>query len=228
MQLSERKAIITGGPTREWLDPVRFISNPSTGKMGIAIADVCAGRARETVFIHGPIDPSLVGTKKYRCVGVESTRDMLNAVAGELCENAVLIMAAAPADYSPVSRADRKIKKSDENLVLELKKTPDILKEVAAMKRDGRIGAVFTVGFAAETDNLEEYAIRKLNEKNLDMICLNDVSQKGAGFGSDTNIITIFFRNGTRKDLPLISKREVAARIVDEIEARLPRYLITQ
>ena len=228
MQLSERKAIITGGPTREWLDPVRFISNPSTGKMGIAIADVCAGRARETVFIHGPIDPSLVGTKKYRCVGVESTRDMLNAVAGELCENAVLIMAAAPADYSPVSRADRKIKKSDENLVLELKKTPDILKEVAAMKRDGRIGAVFTVGFAAETDNLEEYAVRKLNEKNLDMICLNDVSRKGAGFGSDTNIITIFFRNGTRKELPLISKHEVAARIVDEVEARLPRYLISQ
>ena len=228
MQLNERKAIITGGPTREWLDPVRFISNPSTGKMGVALADVCLERARETVFIHGPIDPSLVSTKKYRCVAVENTMDMLNAVAGELCENAVLIMAAAPADYSPVFRADRKIKKSDANLVLELKKTPDILKEVAAMKRDGRIGYVFTVGFAAETDNIEEYALRKLNEKNLDMICLNDVSRSGAGFGSDTNIITIFFRNGTRKDLPLISKHEVAARIVDEIEARLPRYLISQ
>lgn len=228
MQLSERKAIITGGPTREWLDPVRFISNPSTGKMGVAIADVCAGRARETVFIHGPIDPSLVSAKKYRCVAVESTMDMLSAVAGELCENAVLIMAAAPADYSPVARAGQKIKKSEDNLVLELKKTPDILREVAAMKRDGRIGGVFTVGFAAETDNLEEYAVRKLNEKNLDMICLNDVSRKGAGFGSDTNIITIFFRNGTRKELPLISKHEVAARIVDEVEARLPRYLISQ
>ncbi len=228
MRLSERKAIITGGPTREWLDPVRFISNPSTGKMGVAIADVCSERARETVFIHGPIDSSLVNAKKYRCVAVESTMDMLKAVAGELCENAVLVMAAAPADYSPVSRAGRKIKKSEEKLVLELKKTPDILKEVAAMKRDGRIGNVFTVGFAAETNNLEEYAVKKLSEKNLDMICLNDVSQSGAGFGSDTNIITIFFRNGTRKDLPLITKREVAARIVDEIEERLPRYLISQ
>jgi phosphopantothenoylcysteine decarboxylase / phosphopantothenate---cysteine ligase len=228
MQLNERKAIITGGPTREWLDPVRFISNPSTGKMGIALADICCTRARETVFIHGPIDTALVNTKKYRCVAVESTADMLNAVAGELCENAVLVMAAAPADYSPVSRSDRKIKKSDEHLILELKKTPDILKEVASMKREGRIGNVFTVGFAAETNNLEEYALRKLSEKNLDMICLNDVSQRGAGFGSDTNIITIFFRNGTRKDLPLISKHEVAARIIDEIESRLPRYLITQ
>ncbi len=228
MQLNERKAIITGGPTREWLDPVRFISNPSTGKMGVAIADICSERAREIVFIHGPIDQSLVNMKKYRCVSVESTMDMLNAVAGELCENAVLIMAAAPADYSPVLRADRKIKKADENLTLELKKTPDILKKVAAMKQEGRIGNVFTVGFAAETNNIEEYALKKLSEKNLDMICLNDVSQKGAGFGSDTNIITIFFRNGTRKDLPLISKQEVAARIVDEIEERLPRYLISQ
>ena len=228
MQLKDRKVIVTGGPTREWIDPVRFISNPSTGKMGVAIADICFQKARETVFIHGPVDPALVSMKKYRCVGVESTIDMLKSVAGELCENAVLIMAAAPADYSPVSKSERKIKKSDETLVLELKKTPDILKEVAAMKRDGRIGNVFTVGFAAETNNLEEYALRKLSEKNLDMICLNDVSQSGAGFGTDTNIITIFFRNGTRKDLPLISKHEVAARIVEEIEARLPRYLITQ
>lgn len=228
MRLNERKAIITGGPTREWLDPVRFISNPSTGKMGAAIADECSHRAGETVFIHGPIDPALVQKKKYRCVAVESTKDMLNAVVSELTENAILIMAAAPADYSPLAKSDRKIKKTGEKLVLELAKTPDILKEVAAMKNDGRIGNIFTVGFAAETNNLEEYALKKLSEKNLDMICLNDVSRSGAGFGSDTNIVTIFFRNGARKDLPLISKSEVAARIVDEIESRLPRYLIAQ
>jgi phosphopantothenoylcysteine decarboxylase/phosphopantothenate--cysteine ligase len=196
--------------------------------MGVAIADECFRRAGETVFIHGPIDRSLVEMKKYRCVAVESTMDMLNAVVSELTEQAVLIMAAAPADYSPAAKSDRKIKKSGENLVLELKKTPDILKEVAAMKRDGRIGNIFTVGFAAETNNLDEYALKKLSEKNLDMICLNDVSQSGAGFGSDTNIITIFFRDGMRKDLPLISKQEVASRIVDEIESRLPRYLISQ
>lgn len=227
MLLRDRKAIVTGGPTREWIDPVRFISNPSSGKMGVAIADECFKRVRETVFIHGPIDVSLLTLKKYRCVPVETTADMLEAVTKELEENVVLIMAAAPADYAPVARSDRKIKKGDTNLTIELKKTPDILKEVAALRRDGRISDVFTVGFAAETNNIEEFALKKLSEKNLDMICLNDVSQKGAGFGSDTNIITIFARDGARKDLPMISKQEVAERIVDEIELRLPKYLIT-
>jgi phosphopantothenoylcysteine decarboxylase / phosphopantothenate---cysteine ligase len=227
MLLRERKAIVTGGPTREWIDPVRFISNPSSGKMGLAIADECLNRARETVFIHGPIDVNLVALKKYRCIPVETTADMLDAVTKELEENVVLVMAAAPADYAPVKKQDQKIKKGGTNLSLELKKTPDILKEIAALKRDGRIRDVFTVGFAAETNNIEEFALKKLSEKNLDMICLNDVSQKGAGFGSDTNIITIFARDGARKDLPMISKQEVAARIVDEIELRLPKYLIT-
>jgi phosphopantothenoylcysteine decarboxylase / phosphopantothenate---cysteine ligase len=227
MLLRERKVIVTGGPTREWLDPVRFISNPSTGKMGAAIADACLSRARETVFIHGPIDPSLVQMKKYRCVPVETTADMLGAVRKELEDGAVLIMAAAPADYSPVSKSDRKIKKSDKNISIELAKTPDILKDVAAMKRDGLLRNLFTVGFAAETNDIEEYALKKLSEKDLDMICLNDVSRRGAGFGSDTNIVTIFIKGGSRKDLPMISKQEVASRILDEIEARLPRYLLS-
>ena len=227
MLLHERKAIVTGGPTREWIDTVRFISNPSSGKMGLAIADECFHRARETVFIHGPIDVTLVALKKYRCVPVETTADMLEAVTKELEENVVLVMAAAPADYAPIKKEDRKIKKGEKNLTLELKKTPDILKEIAALKRDGCIREVFTVGFAAETNDIEKFALKKLSEKNLDMICLNDVSQKGAGFGSDTNIITIFASDGARKDLPMISKQEVAARIVDEIELRLPKYLIT-
>jgi phosphopantothenoylcysteine decarboxylase / phosphopantothenate---cysteine ligase len=227
MSLREKKVIVTGGPTREWLDPVRFISNPSTGKMGVAIADASLARARETVFIHGPIDTSLVQMKKYRCVSVETTMDMLGAVMKELEDSAVLIMAAAPADYSPVSRSDRKIKKSDKNISIELAKTPDILKEVAAMKLVGTIRNLFTVGFAAETNDIEEYALKKLSEKNLDMICLNDVSRHGAGFGTDTNIVTIFIKDGSRKDLPMISKQEVAARILDEIEARLPRYLLS-
>jgi phosphopantothenoylcysteine synthetase/decarboxylase len=175
MLLRERKVIITGGPTREWLDPVRFLSNPSTGKMGVALADACLTRARETVFIHGPIEPSLVHMKKYRCVPVETTMDMLAAVGKELEDSAVLIMAAAPADYSPVKKSDRKIKKSDENIFIELAKTPDILREVDAMKQDGLIRNLFTVGFAAETNDIEEYALKKLVEKNLDMICLNDV-----------------------------------------------------
>jgi phosphopantothenoylcysteine decarboxylase/phosphopantothenate--cysteine ligase len=227
MLLSERKAVVTGGPTREWLDPVRFISNPSSGKMGLAIADECSRRARETVFIHGPIDGDLLAMRKYRCVPVETTADMLEAVTGELEENAVLVMAAAPADYTPAKREEHKIKKDEWRITIELNKTPDILKEVSALKSKGRFRNLFTVGFAAETNDIERYALKKLSEKNLDMICLNDVSRKGAGFGSDTNIITIFARDGARKDLPMISKQEIAARIVDEIELRLPRYLIT-
>lgn len=225
MLLRERKVLVTGGPTREWLDPVRFISNPSTGKMGIAIADECLARARDTVLVHGPIDEGLLADKKFRCVRVETTEEMLAAVRGELEENAVLIMSAAPADYSPVVRADRKIKKADETISVEFKKTPDILRAIAAMKKEGVIHNLFTVGFAAETNNTEEYALQKLSEKNLDMICLNDVSKRGAGFGTDTNIITIYVKDGSRVELPMISKREAAARILDEVETRLPRYI---
>ncbi len=226
MLLRERKAIVTGGPTREWLDPVRFISNPSTGKMGVAIAEACSARARETVFVHGPIDAGMVSGKRFRCAPVETTEDMLAAVVDELEENCVLIMAAAPADYTPDKKSDTKIKKGGGTLTLELKKTPDILMNVAALKKEGRVRNVFTVGFAAETDRIEEYALGKLRDKNLDMICLNDVSRRGAGFGGDTNIVTIFFRDGSRVELPMISKSEVAARILDEIESRLPKYLL--
>jgi phosphopantothenoylcysteine decarboxylase / phosphopantothenate---cysteine ligase len=225
MLLRERKVIVTGGPTREWLDPVRFISNPSSGKMGLAIADEGFKRSRETVFIHGPIEQLLLSSKRYRCVPVETTADMLSAVKKEIVLNSVLIMAAAPADYSPVKRSAQKIKKSGERISIEFNKTPDILKEIAAMKRKRLIQNMFTVGFAAETNNLEEYALKKLREKDLDMICLNDVSRSGAGFGTDTNIITIFMKNGSRIELPMISKQEIAVRLLDEIEIRLPKYL---
>ncbi len=116
MLLRERKVIVTGGPTREWLDPVRFISNPSSGKMGLAIADEGFKRTRETVFIHGPIEQSLLSNKRYRCVPVETTAEMLSAVRNEIVLNSVLIMAAAPADYSPAKRSDQKIKKSERQL----------------------------------------------------------------------------------------------------------------
>ena len=225
MLLRERKAVVTGGPTREWLDPVRFISNPSSGKMGVALADECLTRARDTVLIHGPIDAGLVANKKYRCLRVETTDEMLAAVRGEIEENAVLIMSAAPADYSPVVRAEHKIKKSAGTISLELKKTPDILREIALMKKEGVIHNLFTVGFAAETNNIVEYALKKLDEKSLDMICLNDVTKRGAGFGIDTNIITIYMKDGSRVELPMISKRDAAVRILDEVAARLPKYL---
>jgi phosphopantothenoylcysteine decarboxylase/phosphopantothenate--cysteine ligase len=221
MHFKDRKIIITGGPTREWLDPVRFISNPSTGKMGIALADEAFRRGGETVFIHGPIDMQLVEDKPYRTVKVESTGDMLRAVMDEIRDYGLLIMSAAPADYTAASPSATKIKKTEDELTLTLKKTPDILKNVAVKRQEGGLDHLFVVGFAAETDNVEEYALGKLKSKNLDMICLNDVSRKGAGFGTETNIIVIFNRDGVRIKLPILSKADVAVKIFDRIETQL-------
>ncbi len=214
MSFVERKAVITAGPTREWIDPVRFISNPSSGKMGAALADSAFPDFRETVLIHGPVDGSIVSGRPYRTVSVETTEEMLEAVKSELEPGCVLIMSAAPADYAPLKVESSKIKKGDETLTLTLKKTPDILKEVAAMRAEGLFPGMITVGFAAETDNTEAYALGKLKDKDLDMICLNDVSKPGAGFGSDTNIITVFQRNGGRYEIPLASKVEAASEIL--------------
>jgi phosphopantothenoylcysteine synthetase/decarboxylase len=221
MLLRDRKVIVTGGPAREWIDPVRYISNPSTGKMGSALADEAYKRCRETVFIHGHVQEGLTGGKPYRCVMAGTTARMLSAVLKEMEDGALLIMAAAPADYTPVSPDKTKIKKGTENLVLELLRTPDILMEVFARRKIGDFKNSFVVGFAAETDNLEEYALKKLNEKNLEMICLNDVSRKDAGFGTETNAVTLFFKNGERSGLPLLSKAGTAKKILDEIEKRI-------
>ncbi|HOO72318.1 MAG TPA: phosphopantothenoylcysteine decarboxylase [Spirochaetota bacterium] len=221
MRLKDRKIIVTGGPTREWIDPVRYISNPSSGKMGAALADRAAYLARETVFVHGPVNPAIVTGKAYRTVSVESTSDLLAAVVGELEDNAVLIMSAAPADYTPVEKSGIKIKKTGDEITLRLKKTPDILKEVARLREGGRFPGAYVVGFAAETNDTENYARSKLVDKNLEMICLNDVSAQGAGFGADTNIMTLFLRNGKRIELSLMSKEEVASRILDVIGSEL-------
>ncbi len=221
MSFKERKVIVTGGPAREWIDPVRYISNPSTGKMGAALADEAWKRCRETVFIHGHMEKALISEKPYRCVMAGTTSLMLSAVLEELEDGALLIMAAAPADYTPVSPCETKIKKGARNLVLELTRTPDILLEIRRKREKGHFRNTFVVGFAAETDHPEEYALKKLHEKNLDMICLNDVSRKDAGFGTDTNAVTLFFRDGERNELPLLSKSDTAERILDEIERRM-------
>ena len=226
MSLKSKRIIVTGGPTREWIDPVRYISNASSGKMGIAIADEAAKRGREAVFIHGPINTSLLEKKKYRTVSVESTADLLEAVLKELTPDTVLIMAAAPADYTPLKKSKTKIKKGAENdeLILRLKKNPDILKHVAEkIEKDPSLKNIFVIGFAAETNNIEEYALKKLKEKNLDMICLNDVSRSDAGFSTDTNVITIFTRNRERIELPLLLKEKAAEKILDKIEAELEK-----
>lgn len=214
---------MTGGPTREWLDPVRFISNPSSGKMGIALADEAHRRGGETVFIHGPIQSGLVEGKPFRVRGVESTGDLLEAVLEELIAGSVLIMAAAPSDYTPVEKSDVKIKKGEAEIILRLTRTPDILKSVSRRIRSGKLRDMTVVGFAAETVNTEEYALGKLREKDLDMICLNDVSRSDAGFALDTNRVIIFERGGARTELPTLSKAETAARIVDAIERLLDK-----
>jgi len=221
MQLKDRKIIVTGGPTREWLDPVRFLSNPSTGRMGITLADEASAKGAETVFIHGPINAGLLEGKNYKQIKIDTTRELLDAVLNELEDNAVLIMSAAPADYTPVEKSGIKLKKSGQELVVKFKRTPDILKNVAQCSEEGRFKGLFVVGFAAETSDTEDYAIDKLKKKNLDMICLNDISRKGAGFASDTNIITIFRKNGYKMKLPILSKKKVAERIINEIDSQL-------
>ena len=222
MSLRDRKIVVTGGPTREWIDPVRYISNASSGKMGIALADAAYTRSMDTVFIHGPIDASQIAGRPYRTLAVESTEDLLRAVMGEISGDAVLIMAAAPADYRPAERSDKKIKKKSDELRIDLVRNPDILRNVAARKAaDPSLAGLFVVGFAAETHDVESYALSKLEEKDLDMICLNDVAREGAGFGTDTNIVIVFTRGGGRVDFPLMSKKDLASAILDTIETGL-------
>ncbi len=216
MSLTDKKIIVTGGPTREWLDPVRFLSNPSTGKMGAAIADAAFEKSNNVVFIHGSIDSSLVEKKKYRSVSVETTDDMLNAVLTELEDNSILVMAAAPADYTAKSISKEKMKKTGDNLTIEMKRTPDILKNVYDYGKTNNLN-IFTVGFAAETNDVENYAKGKLISKKLNMICLNDVSAEGTGFAVDTNSIIIFKKNGDKIEFPILSKKETAINIIGEI-----------
>ncbi|MCX7680141.1 MAG: hypothetical protein N2316_13120 [Spirochaetes bacterium] len=219
MPLSDKKVIVTGGPTYEFLDPVRFISNRSSGKMGKALADESFKRAREIVFIHGPMHKSLLAGIEYRTVAVESTREMLDAVLVELTPDSVLIMAAAPADYRPAEKSLTKIKKKEDELIVRFVKNPDILKTVAEIRSTQfPLRNIFLVGFAAETNDIENYAKNKMREKDLDIICVNDVGKPDAGFGVDTNIVTIFTRWGDRYELPLLSKQEVASRILDCVE----------
>jgi len=225
MLLEHKKIIVTGGPTREWIDPVRYISNASSGKMGIALADAAYAISEYTIFIHGPIDNSLLKGKEYRKIAVESTNEMLCAVIEELTGDTVLIMSAAPADYAPLKKSEHKIKKESEELQIDLKKNPDILKNVAKKRFENPdFKNIFVVGFAAETHNIEKYAVGKLKEKNLDMICLNDVGRSGAGFAGDTNIITLFTRDGRREDIPLLSKKECAIMILQRIEMELEKH----
>jgi len=210
--------VITAGPTREYLDPVRFLSNPSTGKMGFAVAAEAARRGHEVVLIAGPV--SLKTPKGVARIDVVSARDMLAAVQKALTDDCVLVATAAVADWRPAKCAAKKLKKGEMSSTLKLVRNPDILKTVGrALKRSAR-AKVRLVGFAAETNDVLREAARKCREKGLSFIVANDVTKAGCGFGTDTNQVTFVFPDGTQRRFPLMTKRMVARRIVDE-SARL-------
>lgn len=197
------KFVVTAGPTREHIDPVRFLSNPSTGKMGFAVARAAAERGHEAVLVAGPV--SLKTPKGVRRVDVTSAREMLAAVEGEIAEDSVFVATAAVADWRPAECAAKKLKKRDMTGVLKLVRNPDVLKTVKCRRK---------IGFAAETNDVIAEAARKCREKDLEMIVANDVTAKGAGFGTDTNRVTFLRKDGSVESLPLMSKLAVARRIV--------------
>ena len=202
------KVVVTAGPTREFVDPVRFLSNPSTGKMGFAVARAAAAAGHAVALVAGPV--ALKTPKGVRRVDVVSARDMLAAVAREVAAGAdVLIATAAVADWRPKRRARQKLKKGEMDGTLALVRNPDILKTVKGVRK---------VGFAAETRNVLKEAVRKCREKDLELIVANDVTEKGCGFGTDTNRATLVRRDGTVVRLPLLTKLALARRIVREIE----------
>jgi phosphopantothenoylcysteine decarboxylase / phosphopantothenate---cysteine ligase len=210
LKLKGKTVVITAGPTREKIDPVRFISNHSTGKMGYALAEAAKKEGAEVVLISGPVN--LTAPSGLTLVRVESAEDMYLEVMKYADKADVVIKTAAVADYRPKVTYDHKMKKQAGNSVLELERTKDILLELGKVKKNHVL-----VGFAAETDNVEEYAMKKLHAKNTDMIVANNVTTEGAGFGTDTNIVTIYKRVGQKIELPLMSKLEVAHRIMEEI-----------
>lgn len=204
------KVVVTAGPTREKIDPVRYISNNSTGKMGYAIAKVAMMRGANVTLISGPT--SLAKPRFVDAIDVVSARDMYEAVVEEAKDADIVIKAAAVADYRPDTVADEKIKKKDGDMSISLERTDDILASLGANKSD----KLFLCGFSMETENLIENSRKKLDKKNLDMIVCNNLKVAGAGFGTDTNVVTLITKSDI-KELPIMSKEEVASKLLDEI-----------
>lgn len=208
--LAGKKVLITAGGTREPLDPVRYIGNRSSGKMGYALAAAAAERGATVLLISGPTN--LSAPRGTTLIKVESAEEMRNAVLAEYNDTDIVIKAAAVSDYRCAERAEHKIKKNDEVLTIVLEKNPDILAELGRLKTKQVL-----VGFAAETEQLVTYATEKLNRKNADMIVANNVMLPGAGFNTDTNIVKLLFRDGRVEDLPKMEKSQLAEIILDKI-----------
>jgi phosphopantothenoylcysteine decarboxylase/phosphopantothenate--cysteine ligase len=208
--LDGETVLITAGPTCEDLDPVRYITNRSSGKMGYAVAEAAARRGAKVILVSGPVNLEIPSGVER--IDVRSAKEMHHAVVDRIADSSIAILAAAVADYRPVEQRTEKIKKSDAALTISLEPTTDILAEVARNK-----GQKIVVGFAAETDHVAENARMKLSAKNADLIVANDVTAEGAGFDHDTNVVTLLSRDGRNLALPKMSKSEVAQRILDEV-----------
>ena len=209
--LKDKKVLVTAGPTKEFIDPFRCLTNPSTGKMGISIANECARRGAEVILVSSVDNDSISNNVKK--VKITSTNDMFEAVKNNFKDCDFIIKAAAVSDYTPVQIFDKKVKKQDGNLTIEFQRTQDILKYVGDNKHEGQK----IIGFAAETNNLIEYAKEKIVKKNLDYIVANDISKKDIGFGSDDNEVYIIDKHDNIKKIDKSNKNNIAKAIVDEI-----------
>jgi phosphopantothenoylcysteine decarboxylase/phosphopantothenate--cysteine ligase len=207
--LEGEKILITAGPTAEDIDPVRFLTNRSSGKMGYSLATAAQRRGAHVILVSGPTD--LAAPEGVDWVPVRTTSEMRDAVLERAAESSIIIKAAAVSDYRPVSPRAQKMKRGTANLTIELEPTPDILSELGRNK-----GSRVLIGFAAETEHVAESARAKLARKGADMIVANDVTQHGAGFDTDTNIVTLFLNDGREIALPKMSKSDVADRILDQ------------
>ena len=208
--LAGKKVLVTAGPTREALDPVRFLTNHSTGKMGYALARAASRRGADVTLVSGPVN--IPAPRFVNLVPVESARDMFETVKSLAPGQDAVIKAAAVADYRPASVSAEKIKKSDGETSLPLERTDDILAWLGANRRPGQ----FLCGFSMETENLLENSRKKLEKKNIDMIAANSLKEPGAGFGTDTNVVTLITKDG-QEALEKMSKDEAAHRILDRI-----------
>lgn len=204
------KVLVTAGPTQEALDPVRYLTNHSSGKMGYNIAKICMLRGADVTLVSGKT--ALAAPMFVRTIPVTSAKDMFDAVTSHAPEMDLIIKAAAVADYRPSHIADEKVKKSDAELAIPLERTDDILKYLGEHKRPGQ----FLCGFSMETENMLENSQKKLQKKNLDMIVANNLKMAGAGFETDTNIVT-FITPDTVTELPIMGKDQVAFRLIDKI-----------
>ena len=209
--LKGKKVLVTAGPTKEFIDPFRCLTNPSTGKMGISIANECARRGAEVILVSS-VDNDTISSKVKK-IKITSTNDMFEVVKNNFKDCDFIIKAAAVSDYTPVQVFDKKVKKQDGNLTIEFQRTQDILKYVGDNKKEGQK----VIGFAAETNNLIEYAKEKIVKKTLDYIVANDISKKDIGFGSDDNEVYIIDKHDNIKKIDKSNKNNIAKAIVDEI-----------